>query len=80
MPAVGVLLLLISSFFPEADDPFPDRIGPDAPFTWAGAGGVVASVLFAGASSSKQERAISWGGVIGFVFGGGLYLLSLSFG
>jgi hypothetical protein len=79
VPAVAVfLLLLLASGLPQVEDPLPDRIGLSAPFIGAGAGSVVAGVIFAAAPQCRRERAIRLGGVLGFGLGAGLYLLSLT--
>lgn len=77
MPLVGTLLLILVVAVPEAEGPLPDRIGPTAPITGAGIGGVVASIIFIVASTPKRESAIKWGVLVGFVFGAVLYLLAL---
>jgi 4-amino-4-deoxy-L-arabinose transferase-like glycosyltransferase len=76
--ATGVLsALILALFFPEVEDPWPEKIGFDFLFQAAGAGGVVLGVLFAKASESRRNQAIRWGGLWGFRIAVGLYVLSL---
>lgn len=75
MVAVGPLLLL-ASVFPRVEDPWPDSVGLGFPIAMAGAGGIVASVLFAEASEARRDRAVRHGGLWGFWLGTLLYALS----
>jgi hypothetical protein len=78
MPVLAPLVLvLIALVLPEAEDPFPDRIGPLAPLTGAGAGAVLAGIVLIRASTSRRETAMKWGALGGFVVGGALYLFAL---
>jgi hypothetical protein len=61
---------------PEVEDPIPERIGLTFPFGFAAACGALAGFLYI-KSPGKRERAISWGGIVGFCFGWCFYLLSL---
>jgi hypothetical protein len=76
----GVLLLafLLGQILglPEVEDPIPDRINVDVPFTWAGMGGFLAGLLFS--VKPKRERAMRIWGMFGFALGAGLYLLALA--
>lgn len=70
------LFVLLASVLPEAEG-LPDRIGPGTPFAFAGAGLVLADILFFVASTRKRERAIRWGALGGFVLGTAFYFLAL---
>jgi hypothetical protein len=70
-------LLLIVSILPRVEDPWPERIGFGFPIVMAGAGGVVASVLFVGASEARRDKAVRYGGLCGLGFGALLYVLSV---
>jgi hypothetical protein len=70
------LFVLLASVLPEAEG-LPDRIGPQAPFTLAGAGVILADILFIVAPTRKRERAIRWGALSGFALGAAIYLLAL---
>jgi len=79
VPSIALLLLiLVSSNLPQVEDPIPDRIGLDDLVSLAGTGGVLAGVAFVTASASKRDKAIRWGGLIGFGLGAFLYLVSLA--
>ena len=71
------LELLIASFLPAVEDPWPDRVGLGLPFTLAGGGAIMAGVLFAGLPSARRDRLIRWGGALGFLAGVAFYLISL---
>lgn len=78
MPALVIFsVLLLASFFPEVEDPWPDRIDVTFPFTTAGASGMLFGIYYGASSSARRERAINCGGRIGFYGGWGFYLLSL---
>ena len=68
---------LLASFFPRVEDPWPDTIGLEFPFAFAGASGMLVGICYAGSPPLKRERAINRGGRIGFYFGWGFYLFSL---
>ncbi|MGV1048703.1 MAG: hypothetical protein ACOYD4_09305 [Solirubrobacterales bacterium] len=72
----ALLLVLLVSILPRAEDPIPDRIGPGDVIAWAGAGGVLGGIFFVASSAPKRDRAIRWGGLAGFVVGATLYLLA----
>lgn len=79
VPSITLLLLiLVSSSLPEVEDPIPNRIGLDDLISLAGTGGVLAGVAFITASASKRDKAIRWGGLIGFALGALVYLVSLA--
>lgn len=71
------LWLVNSSFLPRVEDPWPDTIGIGFPITTAAAGGALAGLGFAAATSKRRDVAIKWGSVIGFVIGSALYFISL---
>ena len=71
------LLLLFGSFIPRVKDPLPDEIGLEFLFYASGAGGALGGILFAFSSKARRDRAIKWGGVLGFGFGLLAYLISL---
>jgi hypothetical protein len=71
------LLLLIASFFPQVEDPWPRTIGLEFLVVMAGAGGAVASVLYAGASEARRNEAVRGGGLWGFRLGAFFYALSV---
>jgi hypothetical protein len=78
MPAFASLfLLLLASVLPQVEAPLPDRIGLGFPFAAAGAGGVLAGLAQIGSSTAKRERAMSWGGFVGFGAGAVVYVLAL---
>lgn len=78
MPAFAALfLILIASFLPRVEDPIPDRIGLGTVFACVGIGGAFAGVVCSAASNTRRDRAIKWGGVLGFAAGACLYVLSL---
>jgi hypothetical protein len=68
---------LLPGAFPQVENPWPKSVGLDLPLTLAGGGAVFAGVLFAGSSAERRERAVTVGGVLGFIAGMGFYLLSL---
>lgn len=69
--------LFVGSILPRVEDPLPDTIGLGFPFALAGAGGVLASVIYADANEDRRDRAIRSGGIAGFWVGAGIYLISL---
>jgi hypothetical protein len=78
MPALVISsILLFASFFPEVEDPWPDRIDLSFPFAIAGASGMLFGIYHATSPPSRRERAINCGGRIGFYGGWSFYLLSL---
>jgi hypothetical protein len=72
------LALLLASVVPEAESPLPDRIGLGLPFATAGAGGVLAGIVYSGSSAARRDRAINKGGLVGFGVGAVAYLLALA--
>jgi len=76
MLAAG-LLLLLASVFPRVDDPWPRTIGLEFLVVMAGAGGAVASVLYAGASETRRNEAVRGGWLWGFRLGALFYALSV---
>lgn len=67
---------LASLMIPEAESPWPERIGPGLPFTVSGAASMLIGMVMAG-SQEKRERAMNRGGVYGFLLGSALYMLVL---
>lgn len=65
------------SIFPRVEDPLPESIGLGFPFALAGAGGLLAGVIYVEASPARRNRAINLGGLAGFGVGVAIYLLSL---
>ena len=76
MLSIG-LELLAGSFFPRVENPWPDSIGLELPVVMTGIGGVLANVLYAGASKAKRDEAVRYGGLGGFGVGTLFYLFSL---
>jgi len=70
-------LLVVASFLPRVENPWPDTIGLELPFAMAGAGGVLAGSLYAGGSKVGRDEAIRNGGLLGFRLGVLVYFLSL---
>jgi len=68
---------VILAILPRVEDPWPDTIGIQLPFTAAAAGGVLAAAASALGSPEKQERAIKLGGLVGFTLGSVFYCLAL---
>jgi hypothetical protein len=62
---------------PEVEHPIPDEIGLGHIFVLVGAGGTLGGISKFGAPSAERERAISWGSLIGFYIGAGIYVLLL---
>lgn len=77
MLASWIFVVLLIALVPEAEDPWPDRIGPTAPFWAAGAGAVVGGVAFILASAARRESAVKWGMFLGFIAGLVLYVIAL---
>jgi hypothetical protein len=72
------LPLIVSAVLPRAEDPWPDTIGVDFPFSMAGAFGFIAGALFVGSSPARRDRAIRWGGLLGFLGGMLLYVVAFA--
>jgi hypothetical protein len=74
-----VLALVIGQALglPEVEDPIPERIGLGHVFALAGAVGLLGGLWRFGAPPAERERAISWGGLIGFCLGVGIYCVLL---
>ncbi len=69
--------LLVLAGLPRVEDPWPDVIGIDFPFTIAGGFGFLASVLYGKGSDAERDEAIRSGGLLGFWLGAIFYFLSL---
>jgi hypothetical protein len=72
-----VLWLLAGSFFPRVEDPWPESIGLDFPLAVSGAFGMLAGLAFVDSPAARRDRAIRLGGLVGFIVGTLLYLVSL---
>jgi hypothetical protein len=70
--------ILFGSILPRVEDPLPDTIGLGFPFACAGAGGVLAGVVFSSSSAERRDRAMSRGGLVGFQIGAAVYFLALA--
>jgi hypothetical protein len=70
--------IFFGSILPRVENPLPESIGLGFPIATAGAGGVLAGVIYTGASPVRRNRAISLGGLFGFGIGAAVYLLSLA--
>lgn len=70
-------VLLFASFFPEVEDPWPDRIGLNFLFEAAGGCGLLMNLMYAEASEASRNSAVRWGGLWGFRVGAGFYTVSL---
>jgi hypothetical protein len=77
MLVLAISSIRLASFFPEVEDPWPDKIGLWFLFQAAGVGGFVMEIVHARAPEARRDRAIRWGGLIGFRIGAGFYALSL---
>jgi hypothetical protein len=71
------LVSLVISFLPRVEDPWPDMIGFEFPFTVAGGFGLLADVIYAEAPQARRDRAIRRSGAWGFRVGAFVYSLSL---
>jgi hypothetical protein len=71
------LAFLLASFFPRVENPWPETIGLGLPVALAGAGGVLATVLFADTSQSRRDRQVRRFGLLGFYLGVASYFISL---
>jgi hypothetical protein len=74
---VPVAFLFLASVFPRVEDPWPDTIGLEFPFTAAGIGGVLAGVIYARAREEERNEATGTFGLYGFCLGAVFYALSL---
>jgi hypothetical protein len=68
---------IAGSILPRVEDPWPESIGLEFPFTMAGAGTVLASIVYGEASHTRRDRASHRGGIYGFGVGALIYTLSL---
>lgn len=69
-------LLVLASFLPRVENPWPDTIGIELPFAMAGAGGLLAGFLYAGDSRAGRDGVVRSGGLWGFRLGLLFYVLS----
>jgi hypothetical protein len=68
-----VALLLAGSVVPEAEYPWPQRIGITFPFALSGGFGVVAGTLPRRATPAARDRAARIGSFVGFWLGSIIY-------
>jgi hypothetical protein len=69
-------LLVLASFLPHVENPWPDTIGLELPFAMAGAGGLLAGALYAGDTKKGRDEAVRNGGLWGFRIGMLFYVVS----
>lgn len=74
--AIG-LWLLNGSFLPRVEDPWPDTIGLEFPFTLSAACGAVTAFIYSDAPRVCRDRAVRRGALAGFCFGILIYAISL---
>jgi hypothetical protein len=77
MLVLAISPIFLALLFPEVEDPWPEKIGLWFLFQAAGAGGFVMEIVYAKAPEARRDRAIRWGGLLGFRIGAGFYALSL---
>lgn len=70
--------LIFISALPRVEDPWPNSVGLDLPFTTAGAGGVLGAVVSFPLEPASRDRAIMIGGLLGFWLGVLFYLVALA--
>ena len=68
----------LASVLPRVEDPWPESIGIELPFTLAGIGTVLFGFALAEAAPERRDRASQKGGVYGFWIGTLFYALSLA--
>lgn len=69
--------LLNGSFVPRVEDPWPDTIGLEFPFTLSAACGAVIAFLYSDAPRVRRDRAVRRGALAGFCLGVLIYTISL---
>jgi hypothetical protein len=75
---IGIAIaVLVGAVFPEAEYPWPQRIGVGFPFAVAGGLGVVAGALPRRSTPAARDRAARIGSFIGFWVGSVIYLALL---
>ena len=72
------IVLFLAVGLPRVESPLPETVGLSLPLTAAGAAGVLAGLAFIRARPAKRERAINYGGLLGFAAGALFYLVSLA--
>lgn len=82
LASIAVVPFVFAAFvagalLPSIDNPLPDSIGLGFPFTMAGAFGVFVGTVLPEGSAEWRDPAIRRAGRLGFLFGGGVYVLSL---
>lgn len=75
MASILSSLLDLVAALPRVEDPWPKSIGLGFPLSTAGAGGVLANVLWVRRPVAEQNRATNIGGLWGFWAGALFYLL-----
>ncbi len=70
--------LLAGSVLPAVENPWPQQIGLDFPFTVSGAFIAVAELRLAGTARRRRERGIYLASLWGLALGAGLYSLALA--
>ncbi|MGC1852283.1 MAG: hypothetical protein WA687_07580 [Solirubrobacterales bacterium] len=71
------LWFFATSIIPRVENPWPESIGLEFPFTLAGAGTIFVGFIYAEASQARRDRASRQGGFYGFVVGSLIYAFSL---
>jgi hypothetical protein len=71
------LAFSLNALLPRVEDPWPESVGLDLPFSAAGIGGVLGNLVAAYGSPEEQARATSLWGLWFFRFGALAYLLLL---
>ena len=74
---VPALMLWQALGFPEMENPIPSRIGLHHIIAFAGAGAVLGEVFRFGSSTTRRDRAVRLGSLVGFGIGAAVYLLAL---
>jgi hypothetical protein len=66
-------LVVLAALLPRVENPWPETIGLGFPLSTAGAGGVLAGVLFNEADPRRRDRATRLGAFTGFWLGAVAY-------
>jgi hypothetical protein len=69
--------LLLASVLPAVENPWPDTIGIELPFAFAGAGGVLADLKNAHASGPERDEEVRKGGIRAFRVGATFYAIAV---
>lgn len=70
--------LIFTLTLPRVEDPWPSSIGIELPFTTAGAGGMLGTVVSLHFKPASRDRAVMIGGLLGFWLGALFYLVALA--